>query len=128
MTPTSEQQGGPAVVTIDEDDAIHGLRKVVEKQGPDTIYRIPPEVGHCVYVERGACSCLISHVLVYLGVPIGALEYWNDATIDCITLPGVSITDKAVVVLKAGQDAQDVGESWGQALEDAEDAYRRVTS
>lgn len=115
-------------VTIDEDDAIHGLRQVViEQHGPDTIYRIP-QVGRCVYVERGACSCLIAHVLVYLGVPVGALQPWNDTEITDVTLAGVSISDNARRVFAAAQSAQDIGETWGQALADAETVYAKLTA
>lgn len=115
-------------ITIDEDDAIHGLRKVVDQQGAGTVYQIPASVGHCVYVDRGACSCLIAHVLVYLGVPVGALEGWNDTEIEQVTLPGVSITGAARLVFTAAQKAQDIGESWGQALADAQDAYAGLRS
>lgn len=91
------------------------IKKLVEEFGEDYVY---PRAGAvCVYQLDGEPSCIVGHVLDRLGVPYE--EWWDDDQADAERLP---FKDELVSsALAHAQRQQDIGYSWGEALE----AYQR---
>lgn len=102
------------------------IREVVEEYGEDYIYNTRRESGgkRCVYVnESGQPSCLIGKALFKLGVPLEDLasfdgDYEGDA-LGAVDLPVFSPSGdyrSASWFAQLVQNAQDSGQSWGEAL------------
>lgn len=119
------------MIRIDALRAIKLLREIVDEHGRDHRYSRKGGGGRCRYEYDGAPACLIGHVLHRAGLPVAELARMDVAPVFASTeisevvLPlAVDMTDTARVVLGAAQLAQDHGETWGQALDDAEDEVR----
>lgn len=109
------------MITIDVDTSLRLLREVVTEFGGRTVYVIPAAYDTCVYADKGECSCLVGHVLVRAGVSVDVLD-GEEGPITGLVLEGIEVTDTARWVLAAAQEAQDIGETWGEALKRAEEA------
>lgn len=111
--------------TLTVERALELLERAVVLKGAAYVYR--PETlhvdgageiyrdGDCVYVEDGEPSCIVGHVIAYAGgnladVEEGALP--NSA----LSRAGVEFTDNAYYVLRAAQNRQDAGGTWGSSL------------
>ncbi|PSL04165.1 hypothetical protein CLV30_106170 [Haloactinopolyspora alba] len=86
---------------------------------------VPADSTMCHYVHRteggSAPGCIVGHALHRAGVPISNLLEIEGSTIgtEQAARVGVALEGRAVDVLSAAQAAQDVGETWGEALEHA---------
>ncbi len=123
--------------TLDANDVITSLRRVVEKRGPGYIYRASAEQDcqnfELEYDEDRSeeiitgPSCIVGHVLFDL-FDVSDLSYRAEGSVydtaDELERSGVAlITPLATTVLAIAQDTQDkVGKTWGEALEAAEAA------
>lgn len=109
--------------------ALELLIDVVEAYGEDTVYeRVPHHTGsRCVYVNEGKPSCLVGHVLVRAGCQVDVLQRFDDGVPAGVIhwhIPQVS--GDAARVLDAAQTSQDIGYTWGEALEAAKARYRAI--
>lgn len=103
------------MITITGVDTLDLLRVVIAEHGATTIYQIPEIYDTCVYTVDGQPSCLVGHCLVKAGISAAALVD-EDCTIDELELEHLRLTDGAVQVFLAAQEAQDAGEMWSEAL------------
>lgn len=97
------------VISFDDD----GNRVII----PAEEYDEGEHVQTCLYVNNGAPSCLVGHVLHMAGVPLGALEEFEDSSASTVTRALTTTTERVVEALLQAQEAQDHGVSWGEALE-----------
>jgi hypothetical protein len=104
------------------------LRQVVAER-PDHVYRRHTDGIACRYAHNGAPDCLAGHVLYRAGVPLRTLERAK-GLIDTFYGPFSTLLDnRALVILRTAQSAQDDGLPWREALaaaeaEDVRDAGR----
>lgn len=108
--------------TLDLGEAVVLLEKAIADKGADFVYS--PEgtsansANGCVYFKGGAPSCIVGHVISYMG-----LEY--DASIEgtmastALENLGVELDVQTRLLLNKVQDAQDIGTPWGEALNEA---------
>ena len=95
-------------------EALELLEKAVATRGEDFVYQ--KRLGGCLYVYQGKPDCLIGVALIdFAGWPLSDLERFCPVASVAREFPG-RIGADAVAVLQAAQDAQDAGETWGQAL------------
>lgn len=112
--------------------ALELLHEVVEEVGEDHRYQQVPSPSSdagsagCRYEYNGAPSCLVGHVLHRAGWPLSALQDLDTRGVGAEELyyvelpdgtPGV--TQGAARVLNRAQGRQDLGDTWGTALEAA---------
>lgn len=108
--------------TIEE--ALELLRRAVDERGEDHVaerYVTAPEVENCRYFSpTGEPDCIVGHVLHYKGAtPSEVPEFVGVHT---LVTRGVLLAPEGVVaVLAEAQGTQDVGKSWGCALDCAEE-------
>lgn len=122
---------------IDADMAIALLERAVQEMGADHVYqRVHGEfdrIGEatmCAYQHDGRPSCIVGHALSYAGVTIEQLREMDEAADEVTSVEAlygddllpVEMTDDAVTVFEAAQQAQDNGAPWGEALEAARKA------
>lgn len=98
----------------DYDQTIELLQRAVIEKGDGYIYpKRDVEGPTCVYKEDATPSCIVGHVLSYIGLldeaidgmgPVG-LQPWRR-----------QFTDNALWALGRAQSLQDKGETWGEAL------------
>lgn len=88
-------------MTLDADGAIRSLRTVVYEKGADFVYPGDRLEDQCLNFKDGEASCIVGHVLALLG-----LTY-----------------ERAVELGIAGST-----DSWGEALEYAEERFSRITA
>lgn len=122
---------------IDSKKALDLLREAVK--GNETfVYKYFEEAPSCRYQHEGNPSCLIGKVLNLAGVPVFELDLMDaipepdetdgqivigGSSINEVTLPeGVVLTPKAMTTLATAQSYQDLGFTWGRALQAAEKA------
>lgn len=129
-----------AKLTGDYDEAVayvHSLMKrAVEEKGEDYIYDAEAdgvreeEINHstCAYVARDAHraitgpSCIIGHVLHYMGVKLERLAAHEGKSCDIVAIRvGASMPVPINEALRAAQIEQDSGNTWGLALRVFED-------
>ncbi|WP_166345175.1 hypothetical protein [Phytoactinopolyspora limicola] len=83
----------------------------------DFVYRSPNCRIECVYIHRGAPSCLVGLILVAHGIPINVVVRRNGQAIgNRLDLPADAIDGWAKIFLCHLQTWQDRGEPWGQAF------------
>ena len=124
---TEAQLNTEAQLRITHEDVLRVMIEVVEEYGRDYVYQRQPGPGgpndKCVYIKDGQPSCLIGHVLVRLGVDVSFLTDRNSALIASHLFDSPEAnrpwTPMAGAVMEAAQLAQDVGDTWGKALDDA---------
>lgn len=106
---------------IDRDTALRLLEKQVEEAGPDYVYMAPEsQYQTCQYVADAQPSCLIARALADYGVPLETLASWDDPVrvIDVVfreLTPGF-LTEESAAIFAEAQWAQDISDTWGQAL------------
>jgi hypothetical protein len=103
----------------------------------DFVYHEDPRVGRCMYVLDGQPSCLVGHVLARAGWTVEQVAGLDPYLDDYIYKGGVSaselfdafpeyFTKDAGRVLAAAQGAQDLQNSWGDALEFARQRFEKI--
>jgi hypothetical protein len=111
---------------INLERVVETAKMVVAERGEDYVYEGPGDVrgnGMCRYVYRDQPSCLVGHVLYRLGVPLETLKSADGvsfaATDVCSDLLRGSAFDDGEIgdFLDAVQSRQDIGETWGNALQ-----------
>lgn len=130
MTDALHTSAPSASLTFDQAKAL--LERAVEEKGKDFRYTQPKdEWGHgvCVYFDPDtkAPSCLVGHVLSYVGVTADIVEssLTNFSTdVDDLYEKGVLKADgETLMLLTLAQSEQDEGNTWGDALEEALATY-----
>jgi hypothetical protein len=112
---------------------VETAKMVVAERGADYVYKRPTNtfgVPTCLYVDvdRDQPSCLVGHVLHRLGVPLETLksadQFSFPATDVCHDLLGGSAFDDGEIshFLDAVQSRQDIGRTWGEALQNGLEA------
>lgn len=101
------------------------LEQVVTLKGADYVYPIgalgfsTETIDECVYrntVTREP-ACIVGHVIALVGLPLNDLREGEGArTQDLIQK---NYTGDAIELLSFAQGAQDIGRTWGEALETA---------
>jgi len=112
---------------------IEAMTAAVEARGRDYVYRRLSEVPACRYVLDGRASCLAGDTLARCGVPLAELARWEHAhagrLLAELRMSGViTYEPRVVAVLRAAQQRQDYGSTWGVALDAAVLAARAVAS
>ena len=117
-----------ALRAVTDDQVVHTLRDVVNER-PDHVYVSPAgEYGGCLYVDPsdGCPSCLVGHVLYRLGADMtGVARAENAGPDDASERGGLRLSIRAEQLLATAQAQQDCGETWGTALQVAEDEDER---
>lgn len=109
---------------LDYGQALVFLEKAIGEKGADYVYevnglnaKVEADRGNslqCLYFDKGQPSCIVGHVLDYMG--IGANEaIENEPARNA--LDGLIETDeKTITLLDKVQEHQDKGVPWGEAL------------
>lgn len=113
--------------------ALAALEAVVQRDGPETVY---VQVGdgsasqkRCRYEFNGAPSCLVGRALFELGFTIEDLQTLDQHDYPARKLSSAfsdRITDGAAFVLDHAQHLQDLGNTWGAALEAARQSSLQI--
>lgn len=110
-------------IAIGFDEAQRTASEVIAEYGAEYRYEqvaIEGDDPACVYVDAGAPSCLVGHILHRLGVPLGRLEDNNNTGVGdrrFLTEVGVQADDRVAYFLEQIQEEQDSGLPWGLALQ-----------
>ena len=124
-------------------EVLAAMEEVVNQYGGDFVYTKPANSDVCQYMHGEQPGCLIGHVLVRLGAQaevlrvaeqnfitgqghgLGVEDFLGILAPTWSTL-GYSLTEDAVHMLTVAQNLQDCSNTWGRALEAAqEDAGRQ---
>jgi len=103
--------------------------QVVAEFGADYIYpekqKAEDSLGFrtCVYVHDGKPSCLVAQILVRHGVPVEQLMLWEDKSAYGVVHEVTKCEVTVPSFLSALQRRQDRGQTWGQALKNANEIY-----
>jgi hypothetical protein len=108
------------------------LTEIVTEYGTDYVYQqLPYDDDHggtyCAYVESGPeglrPSCLVGHFFVRLGVSLDRLNFHANEPVHPDGMPtaekvatDLNVCDDAAKILQAAQEEQDIGKTWGVAL------------
>lgn len=114
-------------IVIDLDRAVELLEAEVAEAGADFIYekdkRDRGDYPVCRYVKNDAPSCLVAKALFRAGVPMEVLtgldfqaEGLSTPIADAVFSDDIELSDDARMAFRKAQDAQDNGDSWGEAL------------
>lgn len=107
---------------ITAEQLIEKVRELVTAN-PEFVYRRPEGQISCLYREHnGTPGCLFGQALTALGVEL--TDVHERRTID-VLLPqlGISVTRLQVEWMMSVQNAQDLGQSWAEAIDRAD--FRR---
>jgi hypothetical protein len=115
-------QNDPYIITGEE--ALHLLELVVKEHGEDFVYQRPSDSRFsCVYMYNGQPSCIVGHVFAdQIGIPVPLRMENVTPSGSLFEVPGVVLTEEGAAVLDAAQAQQDVGKTWGVALDAAREA------
>lgn len=102
--------------------AWHALQTITDKN-PDHVNN-PNGEGMCFYQRNGEPSCGVGKALAHLGMTSDELYFMDNLSllqgVNEVTMPdGWYLTEYARQVFAAFQSAQDNGQTWWAALEDA---------
>lgn len=124
----------PAPRELGFNEAVALLHRAVEEKGPHYIYtRVKGhtnENGHCVNFDLGKPSCLIGHLLSYLGYGPKHLEFGlvygprvvelSSGGVDGVfSRVGIVTDPRTMYMLSTAQRLQDQGVPWGHAVASA---------
>lgn len=96
---------------------LHTLRQVVAEKGANY------SNGMCRYWHNGQPSCIIGHALDALGIVVPPSLEGKDAH---GVLATFGATEAVQDVADQAQTAQDFGHTWGEALQEAEEAAELI--
>lgn len=111
---------------LDYDMAVNLMEKAIGERGEDYIYEpirqreLPggdAEVVACLYFAEGEPSCLVGHVLSYMGYD--SAPEGNVASPTLADGMGIDIDVDTADLLDTVQQGQDKGMPWGRALTEA---------
>lgn len=105
------------------------LQAVVDEAGHDYVYRRHNAAYSCMYIHpaTGQPDCNVARVLYRLGVSVETLtRHEGDAVLGFDANELLGLHQAALEVLQAAQKAQDVGQTWGEALIRARTMARTV--
>lgn len=98
------------------------MEEAVALKGEDYVYEMPRnkegDVIGCSYIHNDQPSCIVGHVLVAAGVDPDQLHQHEGVAAENLTIR-VQLWDTDYTMsraLNAAQEAQDSGETWGEAL------------
>lgn len=95
------------------------LQRAVEERGEDYVYPRASSPGGCVYFEDdGTPSCIVGHVLAYLGYTKDDIEDFNDQSVGAVS-DAAPMDFQARWLLRDAQIRQDQGTPWGRAVSEA---------
>lgn len=118
-------------------EAVRLLEQVAEDKGPETRYQAPGPSG-CVYVHKGAPSCIVGHALHRSGIKIDVIASLDDRTNDGGSIPiGTnaeeipnylpdSFTRTAASIMGFVQREQDSAVAWGLAIRNGVIAWNAI--
>ena len=114
-------------MTYTDEDFIAAMRKAVAERGEDFVYpdewrKASEDKQSCLYVHEDKPACLIG-LAVYIATGKLVPDGYEGSIAGVVVkscVPGVS--DIVVHAAFKAQAAQDVGETWGQALKEFEEA------
>lgn len=118
---------------ITKSKALELLEAAVAERGADYVYErdgTRQSGPGCTYVRGGQPSCLIGLAMAKAGVPIEQLAEWDtrDNSAACFVLVDDELATKtAVDVMATAQSLQDIGETWGEALQAAREHAASAT-
>lgn len=125
---------GPQKV-LDYDEAVNLLEKAIGVKGEDYVYEIDgksvegfnsphtdSESAQCLYFHNGAPSCIVGHVMDFMGYDSETFLEGLSAK-HAISRLGIEADAHTLALLEVIQEQQDCGVAWGLALEEAQ---RRV--
>jgi hypothetical protein len=111
---------------IDLDALVRAVREIAAEK-PNHVYKKQPDTGHCLYVQEGGVpGCIVGQAATRIGVPVDALERWNDIGQIGIVLYRISRSDDRLSWLIHVQGSQDEGARWAEAVGIAEALYPGV--
>lgn len=103
---------------LDYGQAVVFLEKAIAEKGADYEYEAPSidyetNTAQCVYFHGGQPSCVVGHVLSYMGY-----ESAREGVCASLALGdlGIEADMETMGFLDVVQDYQDTGYSWGEAL------------
>lgn len=110
---------------LDYGQALVFLEKAVADKGPDYVYRRTTPVTEseyetgqtCLYFEQGQPSCIVGHVMSYMGVT-HSREGINAG--HALTEAGIAADARTRRFLEEVQEKQDNGVPWGEAVRRAQ--------
>lgn len=114
---------------LSTEQAMAALEVVVAEAGEDYVYESPRHMQggdeSCFYVHRdpdgsdARPGCLVGTALHRLGVPLGELEKHEGTDAFTMLWHITDLPDRARGAFSGAQEAQDTGETWGEALRQA---------
>lgn len=98
---------------LDYGQAVVFLEKAIAEKGADYEYERPEESETCLYFEQGQPSCIVGHVLSYMG--------YNHVTegmgvMGVLRSLGIDADYQTQNLLMNVQTSQDGGMPWGDAV------------
>jgi hypothetical protein len=105
---------------LDIGQAVVFLEKAVGEKGADFVYaRNPvPEALDCVYFDGEQPSCIVGHVVSYMGYDRTQVREGIGAA-GLIEVLGIEADAETKTLLNRVQELQDTGVPWGDAVEEA---------
>lgn len=132
---TDAETGKSIEITRDEARAL--LAEVVAEKGGDYVYpraNMSDSDGNsalCVYFEPdGSPSCIVGHLLARKGITLSTLgDDSNQVGVSSLVDDGILACDKITAdALYEAQASQDGGDTWGEALADAERVFAKESA
>lgn len=102
---------------LDYGQALVFLEKAVAEKGPDYVYLrkdyYSEDTGGCVYFDGGAPSCIVGHVLSYMGFD-SAPE--GRTASQALRTKAIKADQRTQDLLDSVQESQDSGVPWGESV------------
>lgn len=122
------------VAPIDAQTALDLLEAAVTLTGEDHCYERFTTTPYCRYTAGDNPSCLVGVALAIHGVPLDTLRDWDaNANLSEDGIMGIVqtghapfIDDHAADVFQVAQNAQDDGDTWGDALNAARHTLQQI--
>lgn len=102
---------------LDYGQALVFLEKAIGEKGPDYVYQRMTNGMGCLYFEQGQPSCIVGHVLSYMGIDSAPEGQGASRALKSL---GVRTDFKTTALLDGVQEKQDNGVPWGEALRRAQ--------
>lgn len=95
------------------------MHLAVEESGPDFVYNSTADDG-CTYTRNGAPDCLVGHAFAIMGIGINEIQLLDfdpaGEAAEAMVRLGVG-TEAERFAADIAQQKQDLGDTWGEALE-----------
>lgn len=104
--------------------ALWALEQSVAEKGMGYEYPLHETGWVGFYVRNGEPSCVVACALHKLGATAASLSQFENVPIERIPFVGdLYLEEEARAILAAAQQAQDSGDTWGDALEEATETF-----